>query len=82
MNIKEIYDDEELMEVARYAVESELIKWREARLSELMRRNGLVIAEKDGTPSQVIRFGMETAMVIGLKAIEKHLAERKDSSDE
>jgi len=38
-------------------------------LSELGRRNGLVVAEKDGTPSDIVRFGMETAFAIAWKAM-------------
>lgn len=67
-----ITDDPQLMEVARKAIEDELTDWRERRLSTL-RGNGLVIREKDGTPSQIIRFGPEVAMVIGLRALAKHL---------
>lgn len=56
-------------EVARKAVEDMLIDWRDSRLSEPLRGNGLVIHERDGTASTVIRFGMETAMRVGMKAI-------------
>ncbi len=63
-------ENEEAMEVARKAVEDVLVEWRDSRLSQI-RGNGLVIAESDGTPSDVIRFGMEVAMKIGLKAIAK-----------
>jgi hypothetical protein len=34
-----------------------------------MRNNGLVIKERDGTDSTVIRFGPEDALKIGLRAI-------------
>lgn len=70
--LEQVASDPELLEVARKAVEDELIAWREARISQL-RGNGLVIKEPDGTPSPIIRFGMETAMRIGLEAIIKHL---------
>jgi hypothetical protein len=56
-------------EIARKAVEDVLIDWRDSRLSELGRRNGLAVYEKDGTESCIIRFGMEVAMRIGVKAI-------------
>ena len=72
-SLNEIYENNELLEVARKAIEKELIQWRDSRLSEFMRGNGLVIKEKDGTDSSIIRFGPETAMRIGLKAIDEHL---------
>ncbi|RTL05206.1 hypothetical protein EKK58_08645 [Candidatus Dependentiae bacterium] len=76
MSLSEIYNNRELLEVARKAIEDELIVWRDDRTSMLNRRNGLVIFERDGSPSSIIRFGAEDALVIGLKAIEKHLNDR------
>lgn len=73
MKLNEIYNNPELLEVARKAIEDVLVEWRDERISELGRRNGLVIRERDGGDSTVIRFGAETALIIGLKAIEKHL---------
>lgn len=73
--LKSIAEDESLLEVGRKAVEDVLIDWRDSRLSELGRRNGLVIREKDGGESAVIRFGPETALRIGLLAIAEHLKE-------
>jgi DNA-binding FadR family transcriptional regulator len=69
-----VAENDELLEVGRKAVEEALIEWRDARLSEPVRRNGLIVREKDGTPSDVIRFGPETALRIGLRAIAAHLA--------
>lgn len=66
-----------LIEAARLEVEKTLIEYRDARISEFMRGNGLVIREKDGKPSDVIRFGPETAIRIGLKAMCVHLATLK-----
>jgi Lar family restriction alleviation protein len=60
---------DEALEIGRKAIEDTLIEWRDERLSEPMRGNGLVIREKDGTKSDVIRFGPETALRIGLKAM-------------
>lgn len=56
-------------EIGRKAVEDALIEWRDDRLSMLGRRNGLVVAERDGTPSSIIRFGFETGMKIAVDAI-------------
>ena len=77
-HIKAIANDKILLEVGRAAVEDMLIDWRDSRLSEAMRGNGLVIREKDGTESSTIRFGPETCIRIGLIAIAKHLGEKKD----
>lgn len=56
-------------EIARKAVEDVLVDMRDSRLSMLGRGNGLVIAEKDGTGSSIIRLGAEDAVRIGIKAI-------------
>lgn len=75
--LRRIADDNELLEVGRKAIEDTLIEWRDSRLSEFMRGNGLVIREVDGKDSSIIRFGPETALRIGLKAIADHLEVRK-----
>jgi hypothetical protein len=59
-------------EVARLAVENTLVELRDSRISVLNRGNGLVIREFDGSESSVIRMGFETALRIGVEAIEKH----------
>lgn len=73
MTIQELIGSPEMMEIARKAVEDELIEWRDLRLSALGPANGLVIRECDGSSSSTVRFGMEHAMVVGLKAIAAHL---------
>ena len=73
MNLKEIAENEELLEIGRLAVEKTLIEWRDNRLSEFMRNNGCVVKEKDGTDSHIIRFGPETCIAIGLRAIAEHI---------
>ncbi len=79
MNLKEIAEKRELLEIGRKAVEETLIDWRDNRLSELMRNNGCVVKEKDGTASDIIRFGPETCIAIGLKAIAAHLDSKGES---
>ncbi len=69
-----IAEDLKLLEIGRQAIEDMLIEWRDSRLSEFSRGNGLVIREKDGKESSIIRFGPETALYVGIKAIAKHLA--------
>jgi len=73
MDIKDLVDNKELIEVARKAIEDFLIELRDSRISQPFRGNGLVVNEADGSPSHTIRMGPEAAMVIGLKAIVKHL---------
>jgi hypothetical protein len=60
---------DEALEIGRRAVEDALVEMRDSRISELGRGNGLVIREKDGTASSIIRFGPETALHIGIKAM-------------
>ena len=56
-------------------IEEELVWMRDAHISSPFRDNGLVVKEKYGTHSSIIRFGAEEAMRIGLKAISKHIEE-------
>lgn len=70
--LRKITDDISLLEVARKAIEDMLMEYRDDRLFTL-RNNGLVIKESDGSPSNIIRFGPEVAVTIGLKAIADHL---------
>ncbi|MES2155402.1 MAG: hypothetical protein V4510_09740 [bacterium] len=76
-SLSEIIGDASLLEVGRRAVENALIESRDGRMSELGRNNGLVIREADGRDSHIIRFGPETAIRIGLKAIAAELAKRE-----
>lgn len=70
--LAEVAQDEILLEVARKAIEDLLIEMRDDRVS-MLRNNGLVCKEKDGSPSSIIRMGPEDAVRIGLKAIAEHL---------
>lgn len=72
--LRQIADDNSLLEVGRKAIEDALIDWRNRRLSCLQRNNGLVIREADGGESSMIRHGPEYAMRIGIRAIADHLA--------
>lgn len=73
--LKNLVKDDELLEIGRKAIEDTLIELRDTRLSEGYRNNGLVIKERDGMESSVIRFGPETALKIGLKAIIQKMEE-------
>ena len=57
------------LEVGRKAIEDALVEWRDGRLSEFTRGNGLVIRERDGKDSSMIRFGPEIALRIGITAM-------------
>lgn len=61
--------DQEWYEVGRIAVEDVLIEFRDARIGILGRHNGLVVYEKDGTPSDIIRLTIEDSLKIGMRHI-------------
>lgn len=73
-------DDEALWQVARRAIEDDLIEFRDSRLSMPLRNNGLVVKEKDGTPSDLIRFGPEIAVKIALRALADHYAAKPEEA--
>lgn len=73
VTIQEIIDNPTLLEVARKKVEDVLINFRDSRISQLNRHNGLVVYEKDASQSSIIRLGTEDAIRIGLTAIKEHL---------
>jgi hypothetical protein len=72
-DLENLAKNEDLMEVGRKAIEDELVDWRDRRLSTLLRNNGFTIKEKNGKPSDIIRFGPEVGVDIALRAIAKHL---------
>ena len=71
--LREMADDSELLwTVARRAIEDELVQWRDDGMF-VLRNNGFAIKHKDGTPSDVIRFGPEVGVRIALRALADHL---------
>jgi hypothetical protein len=66
-----ICNDPILLEVGRKAVEGHLVELRDDRIS-MLRNNGLVIKERGGAPSDIIRMGPEDAIRIALKAIAEY----------
>jgi len=68
-DLKRIYENPQMLEIGRKAIEDVLIELRDSRISMMTRGNGLVIREVDGNPSSIIRLGPEDALRIGLKAI-------------
>lgn len=71
--LAQVASDDALLEIGRKAIEDVLIDWRDSRMSVLGRGNGLVVCEKDGKQSNVIRMGPEDALRVGLRAIATHL---------
>lgn len=69
----ELTDEE--VELARKAIEDLLIDFRDSRLS-VIRNNGLVCKEMDGTPSSIIRIGFDDALRIAIKIINDHRAQK------
>lgn len=51
-----ILDNHELLETARKGIEDQLIDLRDSRIGILNVGNGLVVREKDATPSDIIRM--------------------------
>lgn len=71
--LRAMADDSELLwNVARKAIEDQLVEWRDSRMF-VLRNNGFVINEKDGSPSHVIRFGPEVGVRLALLALAKHI---------
>lgn len=77
--LERIADNTDLLEVGRKAVEDTLVEWRDRRISEFTRGNGLVIRERNGDESSIIRMGSEVAVKIALKAIAAHLRSNERS---
>lgn len=73
---------DELLEIGRKAIEDALIERRDNCIFELNRANGLVVWDKDGSNSSMIRFGPETALKIGMKAIGQAIKEAKEEGEE
>jgi len=76
LDLESIINDPALLEIGRQAVEKALKEFRDDRIS-MPRGNGLVIREKDGSPSSIIRFGPEHCLKIGLTAITEHLKDAR-----
>lgn len=75
--LADLAEDDKLLEIGRKAIEDMLVDMRDDRLSfGLNRGNGLVIRERDGQPSNIIRLGPEMALQVGLKAIVKEYGKR------
>lgn len=64
--------DHELMTAMHVKIEDELIELRDMGILTA-NRNGLVVFDKDGEPSPVIRMGTRTAIIRILDVLADHL---------
>lgn len=71
--------DDEALTAAHLAVEDQLIEMRDARLSVVGPRNGLVVNEKDGEPSPIMRLGTRQGLQVGIQAYLAAVNEKKES---
>lgn len=62
----------ELLEIARKHIEDTLITMRDSRIS-VLRNNGLVCREIDGSDSSIIRITTEHAIRMGLKTMAEYI---------
>jgi hypothetical protein len=72
---------DEAAERARRVVEDELVDWRD-EMRFVIRRNGLVIHDKDGRPSPIIRFGFEVGWLIALRDALSRMSEGVERAPE
>lgn len=63
--------DRDALTAAHKAVEDALVDFRDRRIS-VFARNGLVILERDGTESPVMRLDTRDALDIGIRAYLEH----------
>lgn len=77
-SLKCVSENHILLEVGRKAIEDTLVQLRDGRISFPTRGNGLVIREKDGTHSPIIRLGSEDALRIGLRAIAEYIEQKNN----
>lgn len=79
--VRAIAEDSDLLTLAHLAVEDELIDLRDRRMTIGMHRNGLVVRERDGKESSIIRLGTREGIRMALLALAEaspeHLREVK-----
>lgn len=73
LELRRLAESPEALTMAHAAIEDVLIEWRADRLSIPLVGNGLVIRERDGTPSSIIRMRIPEALVIGLRAMADYI---------
>jgi hypothetical protein len=60
--------DEDALTAAPLAIEDTLVEFRDHQISVLNRGNGLVIRDRDGQPSPIMRLGTRDGLRIGIAA--------------
>jgi hypothetical protein len=65
--LREAAEDPTLIEVARKHIEDFLIENRDDRIGILGRGNGFCVAERDGSPSSIIRLGTAEGIRMALR---------------
>lgn len=68
--------DSDALTAAHLAVEDVLIELRDARISVLGPANGLIVKERDGQHSPIMRMGTRHALGVGIAAYLKAINER------
>lgn len=79
-DLRALAEDGEALSAARVKLEDLLIEMRDDRVSVMNRGNGLVVREKDGKESSMIRIGTRDAVRIGLLAIADELEQRQNTT--
>lgn len=79
MNHTQIKVTTEEIEIARFAIEYELITRREERIST-MENAGLCAKEFNGTPSSAIRMSIAEAIVTAIRVINSSRLENESKS--
>ncbi len=76
--VRSLADDPEALLAAHISLEDLLVEMRDSRMWIGMPANGLVIRERDGSKSAIIRIGTREAVRLALIAIAFHL-EKEES---
>ena len=80
MELIEIATNNVLLEIARRAIEDQLIKNRDEHIF-IMRANGVGCRNRDGSESPKYRLNLEDALQIGLLAINNYISENETIPD-
>lgn len=71
--LQAVLDDALLIEAGRLEVENQLIEFRDDGMWEGFHNNGLVVKNRDGSESNLIRMGPAFGLRIALRGIIKEL---------
>lgn len=68
-SVRALSRDPKMLQAAHIKLEDQLIDMRDSQMSVFPAANGMVVREKDGSPSDVIRIPTAMAVQIALEAI-------------